>query len=706
MKKIFFIPLILICFYANSQAPPYTRINFGYSWYGGYFDRLHVPSFNTTPSLRSGQWTGAGAVGIDSLLHRFYFYSGGSWRRLALYSEISSGQVDSLRRLSGSLSVDARKGGVWVPQFTDSTSGGGACLGLQSGGQIVWDSLLVFTVSAADYCIDDIGYKSSLTHVTLDAADSDPRIDVFVLTTSGTVTVVKGTAAPDPAKPYIAPDQLEIGFVTIGGGATEPAMVQTIIYDENTEWTGSTTSVSVNFNDATSPYHLAKDASAGAVTASSVVKWTAPSAFKISQYNVLRFFVKLKATFATGCRFQITWLNGTSTVSTAINITSGTYGFTRSSATYQEIVVPLSDFTFTKDSVDAIKFQLTGSNASGFYMDWVQIQGGLQQTLQKGQRFGVSGEDAVATQDRSFNGKGIHFFNMDSIASLSFGFNPGGGFRLKDYTTALPNNDILKYISSGFYVDPLSRPLYFNNIPASDTASYVLGITTGGRAILQNKSAIVGSAPNLQAVTDAGNVTTDSVWFNNHTGDSLYLMPTRIEGFNGFGGSFLVSPGYIYAQNGLGVRWLAGNEVGMSNAGSGFNTSIKNINPSATNEFYLHETNTSSHVDTLATLEDVRVISASDIRLKDIEGNYSLGIESIKKINPILFRWKNKSGINIGFSAQNVQSVLGEGSVTADNRGYLLLNDRALIATLVNAIKEQQNEIDELKREVNNLKLK
>lgn len=79
MKKIFFLLCILISFFAEAQ-PGYTQINARYRWLAGRFDGLHIPAFSTTPSLQTGQWSGSGAVGIDSILHRMYYYSGGVWR--------------------------------------------------------------------------------------------------------------------------------------------------------------------------------------------------------------------------------------------------------------------------------------------------------------------------------------------------------------------------------------------------------------------------------------------------------------------------------------------------------------------------------------------------------------------------------------------------------------------------------------------------
>lgn len=94
---------------------------------------------------------------------------------------------------------------------------------------------------------------------------------------------------------------------------------------------------------------------------------------------------------------------------------------------------------------------------------------------------------------------------------------------------------------------------------------------------------------------------------------------------------------------------------------------------------------------------------ASDERLK--EGvDYTEGLQAILHISPKKFRW-NKEGEkvtglkhgreNIGFYAQNVQQSIPE-AVWLGKQEYLALDDRAIIAALVNAIKTLNARIEYL----------
>lgn len=97
--------------------------------------------------------------------------------------------------------------------------------------------------------------------------------------------------------------------------------------------------------------------------------------------------------------------------------------------------------------------------------------------------------------------------------------------------------------------------------------------------------------------------------------------------------------------------------------------------------------------------------SSSDERLKDVTGKFCRGLKDVLSINPILYRWNKKSGINAkpiyaGFSAQNVKKTIPE-AVSLAPDGTYSLSDRPIIAALVNAVKELSAEVDELKARIN-----
>lgn len=82
MKKILFL-LLLISGVAYGQKPiGFTQINSRYEYLAiGSDSGILVPRYATVPSgVRGGMPNWAGQIGVDTTNHRFYFYSGGSWR--------------------------------------------------------------------------------------------------------------------------------------------------------------------------------------------------------------------------------------------------------------------------------------------------------------------------------------------------------------------------------------------------------------------------------------------------------------------------------------------------------------------------------------------------------------------------------------------------------------------------------------------------
>jgi hypothetical protein len=101
--------------------------------------------------------------------------------------------------------------------------------------------------------------------------------------------------------------------------------------------------------------------------------------------------------------------------------------------------------------------------------------------------------------------------------------------------------------------------------------------------------------------------------------------------------------------------------------------------------------------------------SVSDERLKENITPFSNTLDKVKRLQGVTYNWKKGTaerdfaGINndIGLIAQNVQEVFPD-LVREGEDGYLSLRDRGLFAILIEAIKEQQNQIDELKKMLEN----
>ena len=210
-------------------------------------------------------------------------------------------------------------------------------------------------------------------------------------------------------------------------------------------------------------------------------------------------------------------------------------------------------------------------------------------------------------------------------------------------------------------------------------------------------------------------------------------------GFLGIGttspGVELEVAGDIHATNGTSEVYLndAGRIEITTNSGSGYIDFKDNIaddydvrivettdglqiatggNGTASTAFYLKSNQTLQlpgyGAGTLTTDAGGNITASSDERLKNISGEFTRGLSDIKNITPITYKWKSSTGndsINdySGFSAQNIQANIPE-AIGEDPKGFLTLSDRPILATLVNAINEQQDIIEAQKQEIERLK--
>ena len=86
--------------------------------------------------------------------------------------------------------------------------------------------------------------------------------------------------------------------------------------------------------------------------------------------------------------------------------------------------------------------------------------------------------------------------------------------------------------------------------------------------------------------------------------------------------------------------------------------------------------------------------STSDISLKDNIQTIVNPLDKITKLNGVTFNWKENQKPSIGVIAQELEKVLPELVTQGDVKS---VNYNGLIGLLIEAIKEQQKQIDELK---------
>jgi len=226
------------------------------------------------------------------------------------------------------------------------------------------------------------------------------------------------------------------------------------------------------------------------------------------------------------------------------------------------------------------------------------------------------------------------------------------------------------------------------NITGSVTATQFTAINGVGTPTLTSANNIILSASNVVQVKDA-------------------LL--RVNSFaNASTGSLTVADGDFYYNTDqhsfFGV--VSGSHIAFASAatGSGIASIIEDTSPQLGGTLDLNTYNISGSGSInieggISATGDITAYYSSDERLKDNVTVIGSAIEKINQIGGYEFDWNNDSehsGHDVGVIAQEIEKVLPEVVVDRDT-GYKAVRYEKIVALLIQAIKEQQLQIDELK---------
>ena len=96
--------------------------------------------------------------------------------------------------------------------------------------------------------------------------------------------------------------------------------------------------------------------------------------------------------------------------------------------------------------------------------------------------------------------------------------------------------------------------------------------------------------------------------------------------------------------------------------------------------------------------------TSSDFRLKKNIREINNALEKIQQIDGVYFDWKDDGGKSMGLIAQQVEENFPELVLTDEITGLKSVNYPGLVAPLIEAVKEQQKQIHNLKDEIEKLK--
>jgi len=129
---------------------------------------------------------------------------------------------------------------------------------------------------------------------------------------------------------------------------------------------------------------------------------------------------------------------------------------------------------------------------------------------------------------------------------------------------------------------------------------------------------------------------------------------------------------------------------------------------SSTGNVGIGDSTPSYKLDVNGTIRATAFLYPSDVNLKKNVEEIPNALEKVLQLRGVSFEWieenKDNNKKNLGLIAQEVEKIFPEVVVTDNTTGLKALEYGNLISPLVEAMKEQQEQIEALKKEIENLK--
>ncbi|RNJ51378.1 beta strand repeat-containing protein [Methylocystis hirsuta] len=251
--------------------------------------------------------------------------------------------------------------------------------------------------------------------------------------------------------------------------------------------------------------------------------------------------------------------------------------------------------------------------------------------------------------------------------------------------------------ASGFYVTTGGSNVCLGNSACSNPLTYGAGIQTGSYNIgIGEYAGATGDFTNTTAIGNYAAPGASNVMVLS-SASSTYAQSVGVASTTPWGKFVIDTSNLAAGTPEFSVGSSTRNDLIVMQSG---NVGIGTTSPTA----QLHTTGTvrfsNFGAGTLTTDASGNLSVSSDERLKNIDAPFTRGLADIAKLSPISYHWNVVSGLDMGtqyagFSAQNVQAAIPE-AVGSSTSGYLTLQDRPLIAAVVNAIKELSAKLDTL----------
>jgi len=418
------------------------------------------------------------------------------------------------------------------------------------------------------------------------------------------------------------------------------------------------------------------------------------------------------------------WNMLTTTAQTS-NLAWATIGNTGTTAGTNFIgTIDSTDFVIKTKNLERARVTSTGNFAIG----------STAFTAKKPEKLLVDGGTTSSTN--LISGKGtINNFLQLNIQNLSAGTNASTDV----VATANNGTDTTNYIDMGInssgntaqYFGTANDAYIYNAGGAATGGNFYIGTSTSGKSlgfitggsIASNVRMFINGSGNVGMGTTAPTQKLDvngsirastsvisqgSVFADAATSNTGVVAPGLVLGGTGSGEGISSKRTTGNNQNGLDFYTSFANRMSITNAGNvGIGTTVPAylltvagiVAPSVDNTYSLGGGTGNRWTYLYATNG---TIQTSDRRLKTNIKKLNYGLKEVIAMQPVSYNWKDKSqpGNKIGLIAQDVKKIVPEVVTGDEAKEKLGMNYAELVPVLINAIKEQQKQIDDLKKAV------
>lgn len=405
MKKLLFILSILFSFGVHSQT--FTPIhNYQAPDALDVVKFLGIP-YGATPSLNGVNRPNGHPLFYNTTDSSLYLYSGNQW---IIVGGGNSSAKDTVNVGYG-LNVTWDSTGHQL-LFADHPDG-------YEGGIVSYAGTgFNFNISPITLYLHNNVYQFPATTLTLSPPNSEPRYDIFGVDSSGAF-VKMGDSAALPIEPQVGIDSFALtkAFL-ISPGDTAPSNIgMVIIYDEHTinEYTAGYEGAAstIDFNNTDNPKHISKATYISSYHNGAQWYFYDPTYTRITPQSdqVITGWVYLND--STTNNFAVFLADSNLTTTNYLYLSD--YGIDRNNPNvYQQFSIPVNNFYFHgTGKYTTIEFQAIGSDTSGaggLYMDYINLQSGVQNTLQSTDYSNKQDSNLVRNDSLFWVAKGIEHF--------------------------------------------------------------------------------------------------------------------------------------------------------------------------------------------------------------------------------------------------------------------------------------------------------